>query len=160
MSDSARARVRQGAHPRLAAWLPAMLVALDVVGLGVAAYLSIVELGGGVPVCGPLRGCEDVARSPYARIGGPDGLPVAVLGVALSLALLTLAVTWWRTDARWALAGHYGLSLVGVSFEAYFLFVQVAIIGAVCVWCATYGLSLVARFALALLAWRTRDDPA
>ena len=45
------------------------------------------ELAGYAPVCGPLRGCEDVAASEYSRIGG---IPVAVYGVILSLTLLTL----------------------------------------------------------------------
>src|SRR3712207_6808822 len=102
-----------------------ILAALDVAGLVIAGYLSVVELGGGVPVCGPLRGCETVAQSEYARIGG---IPVAVFGVALSLLLLALAVAWVRTDHPTLLDLHYGLSLVGVIFEVYFLGLQLFVI--------------------------------
>ena len=133
-----------GVHPGV------ILAVLDVIGLGIAGYLSVVELAGGVPVCGPIKGCEEVARSEYSRIGG---VPVAVFGVALSLVLLTLAVAWWKTDLYGLLLAHYGLSLAGVVFEAYFLYLQVVVIRAVCVWCATYGLSLVLRFAVALVVW-------
>jgi uncharacterized membrane protein len=131
----------------------AVLVALDMVGLGIAGYLSYVETGGGVPACGPLRGCEAVALSPYSRIGG---VPVAVFGVVLSLTLLALALTWWRSEDGRLLAGHYALSLLAVMFEVYFTYVELFVIGAVCVYCAGYGASLVARFLVALWIWRRR----
>jgi uncharacterized membrane protein len=145
------ARPLLGVHPGL------ILASLDLLGLLIAAYLSVVELGGGVPACGPLHGCEQVALSEYSRIGG---VPVAVFGVALSLTLLVLALAWWRTELYGLLLAHYGLSVVGVLFEMYFLYLQVFVIGAVCVWCTTYGLSLVARFLVALGVYLRPAEPA
>jgi uncharacterized membrane protein len=141
-----RATVRPilGLHPGL------ILAILDLAGLLIAGYLSVVELQGGVPACGVLKGCEEVARSEYSRIAG---IPVAVFGVVLSLVLLSFAIAWWRTNLYVLLLAHYGLSLAGVLFEAYFTYLQVAVIGAVCIWCASYGLSLVARFVIALFVW-------
>jgi uncharacterized membrane protein len=130
-----------------------ILAVLDVFGLAVASYLAIVEVGGGVPVCGPLKGCETVAQSEYARIGG---IPVAVFGVILSLVLLTLAIAWIRSDHPVLLDFHYGLSLIGVIFEVYFLTIQVFVIRAVCIWCTLYGLSLIARFIVAMAIWLRR----
>jgi uncharacterized membrane protein len=140
------ARLRR-IHP---GWI---LVGLDLFGLAIATYLSVVELGGGVPVCGPLHGCETVAQSPYAWIGP---LPVAVYGMVMSGVLLVLALAWIRTDKPWLLDLHYGLSLIGVIFEIYFLSVQVFVIKAVCIWCTLYGLSLVARFFVAMAIWLRR----
>jgi uncharacterized membrane protein len=139
-----------GIHPGL------ILAVLDVVGLLIATYLSTVELQGGVPVCGPIHGCEEVARSEYSRIAG---IPVAVFGVGLSLVLLSLAIAWWRTDLYVLLLAHYGLSLAGVLFEAYFMYLQVFVIGAVCIWCTSYGLSLILRFVIALAVW-VRGSPS
>lgn len=130
-----------------------ILAVLDVIGLGIAMYLSVVELGGGVPYCGPLHGCETVAQSQYSRIGG---IPVAVYGVGLSLILLTLAIAWIRTDRNGLLDAHYGLSLVGVIFEVYFLALQVLVIHALCVWCTAYGVSLILRFLVAMVIWVRR----
>jgi uncharacterized membrane protein len=144
--------VAAGVNPRLRPGL--LLAALDAVGLVIAMYLSTVELRGDLPYCGPLHGCETVALSPYSRIAG---VPVAVFGVVLSLSLLLLALAWIRSGRLALLAAHYGLSLVGVVFEVYFTYLEVVVIGAVCVWCATYGLSLVARFAIALWIWLRRD---
>lgn len=138
-----------GVHPAI------ILAVLDVIGLAIALYLSAVELQGGVPVCGPIKGCEEVALSEYSRIGG---IPVAVFGVGLSLVLLTLALAWWRTDLYVLLLAHYGLSLAGVIFEAYFLYLQLFVIGAVCIWCTSYGLSLILRFVIALVVW-VRGSP-
>ena len=147
-----RAKVRPilGIHPGL------ILAVLDIIGLAIATYLSVVELGGGVPACGPLHGCETVAQSEYSRIGG---VPVAVYGVGLSLVLLTLAIAWWRTNFYGLLLAHYGLSLAGVLFEIYFIYIQIAVIHAVCVWCTSYGLSLVLRFVIALMVWLRQPRP-
>lgn len=136
-------RIR-GLHPGV------ILAVLDVIGLVIALYLSVVELGGGVPYCGPLKGCETVANSEYSRI---LGIPVAVYGVGLSLILLTLAIAWIRTDKSELLDLHYGLSLIGVIFEIYFLALQVFVIHAVCVWCTAYGVSLIARFLVVMVIW-------
>jgi uncharacterized membrane protein len=144
------ARKMLGVHPGI------ILAVLDTVGLLVAGYLSVVELGGGVPVCGPIKGCEEVARSEYAFIGP---IPVAVFGVILSAVLLVLALAWWKTDIYGLLLAHYGLSLVGVIFDGYFLYLQVFVIGAVCIWCLTYEISLLLRFAIAFLVWYRQPKP-
>jgi uncharacterized membrane protein len=147
-----RAPVRPllGVHPGL------VLAILDVIGLAIATYLSTVELGGGVPYCGVLKGCEQVALSEHSRI---NGIPVAVFGVILSLVLLTLALVWTRTNVYGLLLAHYALSLAGVVFEVYFLYLQVFVIGAVCIWCTSYGLSLLARFVIALAVWLRQPPP-
>ena len=141
------ARKLFGVHPGL------ILAALDIGGLAIATYLSVVELAGYAPVCGPVKGCETVALSEYSKIGG---IPVAVFGVILSLILLTLALAWIRTDRPELLDVHYGLSLIGVIFEVYFLSLQVFVIHAVCIWCTLYGVSLILRFIVAMVIWLRR----
>ncbi len=144
------ARPLFGIHPAI------ILAALDLVGLLIASYLSIVELGGGVPACGPIQGCEEVARSEYAWIGP---IPVAVFGVLLSAVLLVLALAWWRTNIYGLLLAHYALSLVGVIFDGYFLYLQVFVIGAVCIWCLSYEISLLLRFLVAFFVWYRQPKP-
>ncbi len=144
------ARPLLGMHPAI------ILAVLDLIGLLVAGYLTVVELGGGVPVCGPIKGCEEVALSEYSRIGG---VPVALFGVALSVALLALALAWWRTNIYGLLLAHYGLSLVGVIFDGYFLYLQVFVIQAVCIWCVTYEMSLLLRFLIAFIVWYRQPRP-
>lgn len=144
----------RGAAARLRHIHPgAVLATLDLIGFAIAGYLASVELRGDLPYCGPLKGCEEVALSEYSRVGG---VPVAVYGMVLSITLFLLAIAWMRSGRIELLAAHYGLSLLGVVFEIYFTYLELFVIGAVCVWCAAYGLTLVARFAVALFAWRRR----
>ena len=124
-------------HPAL------ILAALDLFGLAVASYLSIVELGGGVPVCGPIKGCETVATSQYSRIGG---VPVAVFGVGLSLILLVAASAGGRRAIDACSRPTTGSASSASPSRRYFTYLQVFVIDAICVWCASYGISLVLRF--------------
>jgi uncharacterized membrane protein len=144
------ARRLLGLHPAV------ILGVLDSIGLAIAGYLSVVELQGAVPTCGLIEGCAEVARSQYNNF---LGIPVAVFGVLLSMVLLALALAWWRTDIYGLLLGHYGLSLVGVMFDGYFLFLQVFVIKAVCIWCLTYELSLLLRFLIALVVYVRQPKP-
>lgn len=144
------ARPLLGLHPAI------ILAALDIVGLLVAGYLSVVELTGGVPTCGLVSGCEEVAKSQYNNI---FGVPVAVFGVVLSVVLLGLALAWWKTSIYGLLLGHYALSLVGVIFDGWFLYLQVFVIHAVCIWCVTYEVSLLLRFLVALLVYLRQPKP-
>lgn len=144
------ARKLLGVHPAL------ILAVLDTVGLIVASYLSVVELSGGVPTCGIIGGCEEVAKSQYNNFAG---IPVALFGVFLSVTLLALALAWWRTNIYGLLLAHYALSLVGVMFDGYFLFLQVFVIKAVCIWCVTYEVSLLLRFLIAALVYYRQPKP-
>ncbi len=144
-------------HPRSAL----LLAALDLIGLAIASYLSITELSGGVPVCTVngvgISGCEAVARSSYSR---PFfDIPVAVYGVFLSITLFTLAIWWWRTNNYKILLAHYLLSLVGVLFEGWFQYAQIFLIKQVCVWCESYGISLILRFLIAFWVFIKTPKP-
>lgn len=131
-----------------------LLAILDFLGLCIAGYLSWTALRGETPTCAVLKGCEEVALSEYSRIAG---IPVAVFGVFLSIALLTLALAWWRTASPTLLLLHYALSMVGVIFETYFTYLEIFVIGAVCMWCALYAVSLLLRFVVSLVVWLRRD---
>ena len=102
-------------------------------------------------MCGPLHGCETVALSSYSEL---FGIPVALFGVGFSAVLLGLAVAWWRRGDRRALLGLYGLGLLGVLFVAYLTYLKLFVIGAVCVWCAGYAVTIVGGWLIAALALR------
>jgi len=145
-------RIR-GIHPGL------VLATLDLIGLGIASYLSFEDLQNKPLVCfkTAVFDCNAVAQSQYSRPFA--GIPVAVYGVFLSITLFILAIAWWRTNNYKLLLLHYGLSLVGVLFECWFQFAQVFLIGKVCVWCESYGISLVIRFVVALWVYLRTPNP-
>lgn len=125
--------------------------ALAVVGLGVSLYLAYEKLSGGLPVCGPLHGCQDVAQSKYSEIGG---VPVAVFGALFSIVVLALALVWWRRGDRRAVLVMYGLGLFGILFVVYLTYLELFVIHAVCVWCVTFAITVILGWVTAAVALR------
>jgi uncharacterized membrane protein len=98
-------------------------------GIALAAYIAIVESGGGAPAClAGGSGCQTVANSPYAHLAGVN---VAVLGSA-GYALLLVAALWPGDVGR---LGGLFLALVGFSFSMYLTYLELFTIKAICQWC-------------------------
>jgi uncharacterized membrane protein len=128
---------------------------LAAVGLAVSIYLTSVKLAGALPACGPLKGCEDVALSPYSEI---QGIPVALFGAGFSVLMLVLALAWWRAGDRRALLASYGLGLFGILFVAYLTYLELFVIHAVCVWCVAYALTVIVGWIVAAVAVRQSGE--
>jgi uncharacterized membrane protein/thiol-disulfide isomerase/thioredoxin len=123
---------------RLPPWPRWSIPALLPIGLGVAAYLSFVEVNQVAAVCGPVGDCNAVQQSPYATLFGL--IPMAVLGLA---AYVTIGLAWalqhfgphrWR---RLGALSTLGLTLGGTLFSIYLTFLEPFVIGATCLWCLT-----------------------
>ncbi|MEJ2679447.1 MAG: vitamin K epoxide reductase family protein, partial [Gemmatimonadota bacterium] len=129
LSMVGRRRSRFGAGP--AWWIPL----LSLVGLGIALYLSFIEVSGAEAVCGPVGDCNTVQQSQYAHV---LGVPVGVLGalgyVAIGL-LWALAVKGRGTWRERGVAGLWAASFTGVLFSIYLTFLEPFVIGASCAWC-------------------------
>ncbi len=119
---------------RAAGWIPV----LAVIGLGVAFYLSFVEVNQLEAVCGPVGDCNAVQSSPYARLYGL--LPVGVLGLGGFGLLLSIWMVWRFGPDSWQDASArtlWGLSLAATLFSVYLTFVEPFVIGTTCAWCLT-----------------------
>jgi uncharacterized membrane protein len=115
-------------------WIWPAGVILALAGVGISAYQTITGLSGAPPVC--LAGdCAAVAASPYAWF---LGLPTAALGLTAYVAVAagSAATAWWRVRPAWLPTAILGLSVFGLTFSLYLLWVQVGVLGAVCSWCA------------------------
>ena len=85
------------------------------------------------------------------------GLPVALYGVVFSSGLVIACLAWWRGARPSALYVAYGLGLAGTIAVAYLTYLEIVVIGAICVWCATFALTVVAGWILAaVVAMRGR----
>jgi uncharacterized membrane protein len=127
------------------------LAAVAAVGLGISVYLTWTKLAGVLPICGPGGGCETVETSSYSSI---LGIPVALLGIGYSAAVLAGIVAWWRGGLRQGLLAAYGLGLVGILVEAYLVYLELFVIHAICLWCVAYGTTIVVGWLGALVAVR------
>ena len=131
------------------------LTAIALAGLGIAAYLFIARVLGEAPACGPVKGCETVAASEYATV---LGIPVALFGVAFSVILAGACLVWWRQGDRRALYVAYGLGLAGIITVVYLTYLELFVIEAICVWCVSYAITIVAGWVIvAFTAWSTSD---
>lgn len=132
----------------------AAVAVLALAGAGIAAYLTYTHYRGVAPVC-TTGGCEIVLSSEYAKVAG---LPVAVLGLAGYVALFGTALVRSVEAAAVGVAIAFG----GLGFAAYLLYVQLAVLDAVCIWCVTSDavMALVTVAAVARLLAATRAAPA
>lgn len=126
--------------------------AVAVLGTAITAYLLYVRQTGGALVCS-TGGCETVQSSSYAVV---LGVPVAALGLIGFLALLVTALA--RGD--WARLSQATLALTAFFFSAYLLYIQLAVIDAICQWCLAADVLTTAIVALALLRLRFGATPA
>jgi uncharacterized membrane protein len=105
------------------------VVALSTIGAGIAAYLTYAHVTGSPLACA-TGGCEIVQHSKYSELAG---MPVAALGLAGYVALGTTAA--FRSDLVRAAGAAFALA--GFAFGVYLIYVQVALIDALCQWCLT-----------------------
>ena len=113
-----------------------LLLALALVGVGIAAYLTYIGFNEQVKVVCTLGGnCETVQQSRYAKI---VGIPVATFGLAMYLGIVALLVARrierWR-DVPLLAAWTFALALGGVVYSAYLTYLELVVIHAICTWC-------------------------
>jgi uncharacterized membrane protein len=112
--------------------------AITVIGLGVAGYLSYIEVTHSEAFCGPIGNCNSVQQSPYAVLF--DFLPIGVLGVVGYILILIAWLTqnygssYLRKPAGFVL---WIMAFFGVLFSICLTFLEPFVIGATCAWCLT-----------------------
>lgn len=109
-----------------------LLVAIAFVGFIDASYLTIQHFQGSVPPCTVIKGCDRVVTSSYATI---IGVPVALLGSVYYLAVLCMGVLYLQHRSARLFKQLKQLTFVGVIASAYFVYIQLLVIGAVCFYC-------------------------
>ena len=133
--------------------LQAVAILVSAAGIAVSIYLTMLHYGGVVPAC-PTSGtinCEAVLSSRYALIAGTS-IPTSAAGIvwfAISVGLWTRAPGW--VQVAWA--------LVGLATVVYLLFVEIVLLGAICLWCTAVH-ALVVILVVIALASRGRSQDA
>jgi uncharacterized membrane protein len=106
---------------------------LSILGIAVAAYLTYVHYQHDALVCG-LGDCSLVQTSSHAEV---LGIPVAILGLLMYIALLGLSLLRIRLPERSDLldTAIVSIALAGVAYAAYLTYVEIWVIEAICQWC-------------------------
>ena len=126
---------------------------LAAAGAAIAGYLTYARFSH-TPVACATGGCEIVQSSDYAELAG---IPVALLGLTAYLFLLGTAFS----SSEAARAAGAAVAVAGAAFSAYLVYVQIAVIDAICQWCiASDVVMALARLRLRRpCACRARSSP-
>lgn len=128
----------------LAAFMLALIAVLSLPGMAVSAYLTYGYFAESSLFCELGHGCDTVKDSEYSAI---FGVPVALLGVLMYIAILATAVAGvWRPAALSELSslGLFAMGFFGTIYSAYLTWLELYRIEAVCMWCAISALLLTA----------------
>ncbi|SRR5258708_6354098 len=125
-------------------------LAFTVLGLLVSIYMTIYKLTDNHNMCLGNGGCSTVNSSVYAEV---SGVPVAVIGIFGYAAILTLLLLEQKTlflrNNGTILV--FGLALVGFLFTLYLIFVELALIHALCPFCITSQIAMTIIFIVSVI---------
>ena len=107
-----------------------LLITLTCVGLGDSAYLTIDSFAKVPPVC-PTIGILDCGRVTQSQYSHPLGVPVALLGLLWFAVMLGLALL----QPDFASYLMLPLWIAGVAMIGYLVFVELALLHAICIYC-------------------------
>jgi uncharacterized membrane protein len=101
--------------------------------------------------------CHTVNSSRYSEV---YGIPVAVIGAGGYLAILGLLLLEQRVPflQRNASMILFGLALTGFLFTVYLIYVEIALIHALCPFCITSQVAMSAIFILSILRLMRQPD--
>lgn len=131
--------------------LVTLLIALAVIGFGISIYLTVEHLRGELPSCSVLKGCESVLTSKYAAIGP---IPTASFGVAYYLVIILLGIIYLDTANTTIMKLIGGLTVIGFLESLYLVYLQIWVIGAICLYCMSSALVCTLLFLITLFVWR------
>lgn len=133
------------------------ILALAFLGIADSSYLLQHESSGTPLICDiqGLDGCNIVAESAYSTL---FGLPVAAYGVAFYSLLFVLAALALALDVWYVRRAIQWITALGAVVSLYFLYVQIALIGAFCVYCLASEVFTFISAALAFSIEPWRND--
>lgn len=152
MSQSRSTEVVAGRRTRR--WLLALPM-LALIGLADSGYLLWQHRTASSAFC-PTDGCDVVNQGDYSRV---LGIPIAAFGVVAYLLLFVLSVIAVRLDSRRLLGVTFVIAGIGVAVSAWLVYLQVAVIASICLWCVLSALLMTSIFILSLSAFLMMQPP-
>ena len=120
-----------------------------------AGYLTVKHYTGAPATCSLLEDCEKVLSSSYATMGN---VPVAVLGMLYYFAVLLIAVICLRTKNDRLLRVAAGFTTVGFIASSWFVYLQLFVIHAICLYCMMSAINSTVLFVLGFLVVKSYNQ--
>ncbi|MGD0282754.1 MAG: vitamin K epoxide reductase family protein [Dissulfurispiraceae bacterium] len=142
-----------------AAIVPYLMLLFALIGTADAFYDSYKIYNSQMLWCPQsMDGCNTVANSPYARI---FDVPLGYFGVIFYLYMSALAALLaFDPFSRGLRLGALIYTATGVSFSIYFLYLEVAVIHAFCIYCMISAVMTLLLLLAALAHFRATRPPA
>jgi len=130
-------------------WLSRISISLAVLGVLVSAYMTIYKLTDDQSMCLGNGGCSVVNSSIYSEV---YGIPVAVIGMGGYGVILATLLLQGRSQFLQdnAVMLVFGLTLAGFVFTLYLIYVELALIHALCPFCITSQVTITILFILSV----------
>jgi len=130
--------------------LSQVAIALSVLGLLVSIYMTVYKVTNNDKMCIGSGGCSTVNSSPYSEIAG---LPVGLLGVGGYAAILVVLLFEKRIGFLNENASllFFGLSTTGFLFTLWLIYVEIALVKALCPFCLTSQAAMTIIFILSVI---------
>ncbi len=119
-----------------------------------ATYLAVKHYTGMPINCSILNGCDRVTASPYATIGP---ISVALLGAIYYLIIFVLVVLYLDTQRNRLIYSIAQLTVLGFLASLWFLYLQIFVIKAFCLYCLGSALSSTLLFIFGLIILRLKS---
>jgi uncharacterized membrane protein len=131
-------------------WLYRASIALAVLGLFVSIYMTIYKVSGNDGMCLGSGACSEVNASIFSEV---SGIPVAVVGIIGYVAILAVHLLENRNSflKQNATLFIFGMSLTGFLFTVWLIYVEVALLKALCPFCVTSQVAMTLIFIIALI---------
>lgn len=113
-------------------WVIFALLILSLIGFSDSSYLTFKHYQGEIPPCSILEGCEVVTTSEYSIVGG---VPVALLGALFYLSVFLFTFLYFDSQNPKFLVLAALLTPFGFIASVLFVYIQLFVLGAICVYC-------------------------
>jgi uncharacterized membrane protein len=134
--------------------LSQLAIILAVIGLLVSVYMTIYKITSNDSMCIGSGDCKTVNASRYSEVNlAGFKTPVAVLGVAGYAAILGILLFEPKNDflEQNGSLVFFGLSLMGFLFTLYLIYVEIALIKALCPFCLASQTVMTIIFILSVI---------
>lgn len=130
-----------------------LLLGLAMVGIGITAFLAYYQYNNLIPSCA-IGGCETVLSSPQSKM---FDLPWSYYGLVYYVYMFCLALLLVIDPrSRGLRLGALAYTGIGVLYSSWAIFyIQLSVIGALCIYCAMSALTTLLLFVTAVWHWRS-----
>ncbi len=97
--------------------------------------------------CSALSGCQEVLNSAYSSIWG---IPTASFGVAYYLSIIIATLIYWQIQQKYSFKYLTLIPSLGFLFTLWLIYLQIWVIGFICIYCMFSALSSTILFCLSL----------